>query len=210
MSTYTIVAISAFIFGLFFGWVLLSKNAHESTLTWKYGKSQLALNVKQDLVSPDTFLKKIFSDPNAKNGTITWLKTTQSIFPASDPDLADQIVTLDFSTPLGKRLRDISLAREGPWKQVGKEITIGIPARNRQPALHQANVCENGPFRGAKVLLQTIAGPGRDVTVQAAGIYPCPVGFTFPDLQLNASDGKDLFGDYLFKQGQRAKAAIVD
>ena len=208
MKTNIIVALGSFAIGLFFGWILLGTNTRESDLTWTFGKSEFKINVKQDLASPDLLLKKIFAEPFAKDGTITWLKSTQHIFPASDPDLADQISTLTFDAPLAKRLRELSGLKVGPWKQLGKEVSVGIPGKKEQPAIGQANVCESGPFRGAKILLAAIIGT-VNITVQAAGIYPCPDGFEFPDLQLNASDGKKLFKDSLFRQIQKVRAVVI-
>jgi len=194
--------------GLFLGWILLGTNTRESDLIWKYGKSEFKINVKQDLISAEVLLKKIFLDPFAKPATIAWLKSTQNIFLASDPELADQVTILDVNMPLAKRLREVSTSKQGPWKQLAQVVSVGIPGRKDQPAINQANVCENGPFRGAKILLAAIVGSGQ-ITVQAAGIYPCPQGIEFPDLQLNASNGKLLFGDLLFGQTQQAKAAVI-
>ena len=208
MKSTLIVAFPVLGVGFFLGWIFLGTNAREGDLTWKYGKSEFKINVKQDLASPDVLLKKIFSEPFARDGTIAWLKNTQTIFPAFDPELADQITTLDLNTPLAKRLREISASKRGPWKQLAQEVSVGIPGRKDQPAVNQANVCESGPYRGAKLLLAAIIGDSR-ITVQAAGIYPCPEGIPSPDLQLNAADGKKLFGDSHFKQVERVKAAII-
>lgn len=208
MKAQLIIGGVSFGIGFFLAWVLLGKNTRESDFTWKFGESELKINVKQDLVGSEVLLKKIFDTPFAKAGTIAWLKSTQGLFPSTDPELADQIGKLTVDTPLAKRLLELSQERKGPWKQVAKEVSIGIPEGRNQPREEQANVCGNGPFRGAKLVLEDPTR-SRIITVQAAGVYDCIEGLTFPDIQLNATDGQKLFGDSRFSKYQKALAAIL-
>ncbi|HEY5993993.1 MAG TPA: hypothetical protein VIU46_05260 [Gallionellaceae bacterium] len=205
---YLVVGSTTFAAGFFLSWVLLNHNTSTSDLQWKFGKSEFAINVKQDLTTPDALLRKIFSDSSAKEGTISWLKTNQKIFPAADPDLAYQIELLKPDSNLAKLLRDISEHKKGPWEQLAQTVSVGVPAKANQPRRTFASVCESGAYRGRKILLEDITGTRR-ITVQATSLYPCPKGLKNPDIQLNAVDAKSLFGDASFQKHGAARAAIV-
>lgn len=206
----TILAVACLLGGIAIGFNIGGDDGLKNTdIRWKYGDSELVIDLEKDLADDKTMLGKIFSENYSRAGAVDWLKTEQSLFTATDPDLADAFEAIEFEAPLAERLRNLRNSRKGPWSYQVQEVKIGIPDINDQPFNGYANVCESGIFRGEKVELFLIDRPDKRITVNATGRYSCPEGYNFPDVQLSSYDAKKLFGYNNFSKYERAGAVVI-
>jgi len=181
----------------------------KTAVSWKYGDSELVIDLDKDLADDKTLLNKIFSEEYSAAGAVSWLKRVRNLFSPDDPTLAEKLAELDYDSPAARELRELKNRRKGPWAYQTQEVRIGIPDREYQPFSNYANVCESGIFYRHKIEVFLPDQPDKKITLNATGRYACPEGYDFPDIQLSLEDAKKLFGYDNFSKYEIAAAVVI-
>ena len=201
--------VGVFVFGIALGWILDDIGGKAANIGWKFGESELTIDLKKDLSSPDVLLDKIFSEEFSRLGTTELLKLKYNIFPFCDPELVKKISTLSIDHPVSIELQKLADKRVGPFGYQVDTVLIGVPSSEDQPKQGFANVCETGKYRGRKIQIchrQT----DKKIQVTGSGMYICPPELKYPDIQLNIADAKRLFGDIPLRKYEKAIVVILD
>ena len=211
MSTAKVILIAGvcLLLGLAAGWGLTGTDAKRTDIRWKYGNSELVIDLEKDLASDEVLLAKIFSTDYSAAGARDWLKGQAQVYDYKDPAIAEPLATVEYDEPVSRSLRDLRNRRVGPWSYQIQEVNVGIPGAEFQPRLGHANVCESGIFRNRTIEVFLPDQPERRIKLEATGRYSCPEGYKFPDLQLNALDAEELFGFRNFSKLEPAAAIVV-
>jgi hypothetical protein len=209
MKKQVFIYITFLVVGLIAGYFLNSFGVSNAYVRWKFGASELEINLKEDMIDSETFLTKLFSEEFSKQGTIGWLKLNAGLYAVNDHELTGQIAKLDVDLPISESYRNISQQRLGPWAYQIDSVLIGVPDSTYQPAKGYANVCESGPYRGHKIVIYNLDQTKR-IEVQATGQYACPNGLKYPNVQLNAKDAAYLLGYSNFQKYEKAIVVIDD
>ena len=208
-AKFIFAVVSALVVGVAGGYGLSGTDAKQTAISWKYGDAELVIDLEKDLADDETLLAKIFSRDYAAAGAREWLKGEQGLYRYDDPDLANQIRTLDYDDPASRELRQLRNRRLGPWAYQAQDVKIGIPARPDQPLQGFANVCESGIFLRQRIEVFLPDQPDQRISLVASGRYACPAGFEFPDIQLSREDARKLFGYSDFSKYESAVAVVI-
>lgn len=199
LKYYLITGVACLLVGIVIGWILTNSLISKTDIKWKFGNSELSINLAQDLIDCPTMLSKMFSEDFSKEGTIGWLKQHQNLYEPTDPDIVSKFGSLEYDHMVSQRLRDLSIKRKGPWAYQLDTIRIGIPAEADQPPIGCANVCETGNYFTRKLRILNL-DQTREIEVKATGKYECPANLKYPDIQLNVKDAQELLGTINFSQ----------
>lgn len=216
-TTQSIIAVGvALLVGFAGGWALTGTDAKTSNISWKYGDSELVIDLEKDLATDETLLEKIFSTPYSSAGAENWLKTTQSLFPYDDPDLATRLADLDYDSVSARELRELRRKRVGPFAHQYQEVVLSFPGPE-YTRLGKANACSNGIFYRKKVEIFLEDNPDRRITVEVLDPFTCTGRTTLSngrtvrsDIQISYADAHRLFGDEPLEKYMRAVAVVVD
>ncbi len=204
-----ILAVVCLLGGLAIGFNLSEGDARTTYIRWKYGNSELVIDLDKDMADDETLLGKIFSTDFSASGAEAWLKTQRQLYRFDDPALATLIGGLEYDAPAAREYRSLKDRRIGPWAYQTQEVRVGIPARNYQPSAGNANVCESGIFYRHKIEVFLPSRPDHKVVLNASGRYACPQNYEFPDIQLSHEDAKYLFGYDNFSKYETAAAIVI-
>ena len=177
-------------------------------------------------VAHDELLNDIFAQQFSRDGLMGWL-ADKDIFSFEDARLVEALnerlcdsipeEPLDqkikasqdcADRPVAAGLRQLVDQEHVPFHYVGISVNVWIPAREHQPQIGRASVCEESEFRGKKVEL-TNPRTSNQIEVQASGTSPC-TGYTrFPDIQLRFENAERLFPGPL-NEFQEAIAVVLN
>ena len=221
-------AIGGFVVGLFVAVLFFSRGDSRRslrvTVPTNGGPVSIDLAAENDTMNQVDVLNQLFTDEFSKPGMLAWL-ANEGIHEIASPQLAAALVNHCDpippeplaemlakqqeceAKPVVKALRDLARTHSRPFHFVGREVDIGVPAEEDQPAEGRANTCSGGDFEGRNVELTNPINNKR-VTVRASGSYLCTgVGRT-AHIQLSQADAFRVFDGPLDKYEQ-AIAVVV-
>ena len=209
LSTILIAAAFVLVAGALIIYLLGNGGKKKTEIKWNFLGQDLSINMEEDLMDYKTMLDKLFSEEFSANGTKAWLKDHQNLYSPSDPDIAAQIMKLDYDEVLSQKLRDLSFKRKGPWSYQYDTVRIGIPSAEDQPRAGFANVCENGDYFSQRLRVFTM-DLSKHIDLISTGRYECPEGFRYPDIQLNAKDAEQLLGTNNFLEIEKGIVLVLN
>jgi len=209
LKTFITSIFAALVIGGVVGWIIRSEGFKtvQITIIDPSGR-KVVIDLKEDSIPYDELLDKIFKNEFFKLGTIGLLKEKYNIFPFDDVELVDKIATLSPYDQVSKGLQELEEKRIGPFGYWVDSVFVGVPSVEDQPPEGFANVCENGKYRGRQIEI-TYPQTDKKIKVVASGIYACPPGYKYADIQLNFNDANELFGNTPLNKYEKAVALIL-
>ena len=222
---YITIALTAF--GAGWGVCSITSDSSRQTMELTFpGGSGLKIDTTAPQIAHGKLLDDIFAQQFSRDGLMGWL-ADKDIFSFGDVRLVEALNNrlcgsipgqpLDqkirasqncANLPVAAGLRQLVSQKRVPFHYVGVSVQVGIPAREHQPQLGWASVCEDSELRSKRVELTNLRTPNR-IEIQASGTYRC-TGFTkFPDIQLSFKDALALFPGP-FNELQEAVAVVLN
>ena len=178
-------------FGAGWGVCAMTSDSSRQTMELTFpGFAGLKIDTSQSEIAHDKLLEDIYAQQFSRSGLMGWL-ADKDIFSLGDARLVEALnerlcesipeEPLDqkikasqncANLPVATGLRQLVSQKRVPFHYVGVAVQVGIPAREDQPRIGRASVCEDSELRSKRVELTNPRTPKPD---RGPGVWNVPL-----------------------------------